>query len=166
MLDTLLIFSAQYLPFLIATMAMLFMAKLKILLRRSAIALLLLASVVALVIDKTLNQIVFSPRPFMIEDIIPLFPHVADNGFPSEHVLFAMVIASVVFVYNRKLGVVLGILAIIVGLARVAAGVHHPIDVLGGIAIAIVSVLGALYVIYLPKVQSLLKVENDKNLLF
>ena len=162
MTDTLLIFSAQYLPFLIVIVAILFMAKLEILLWRSAVALLFSASVIAFVTDKILNLIVFSPRPFVIKDVVPLFPHLADNGFPSEHVLFAMVIASVVFVYNRKLGVALGILALIVGLARVAANVHHPIDVIGGIVIAVTSTFCAHWVLSLQKVKNFLSTKIAK----
>lgn len=77
-----------------------------------------------------------------------------------------MVIASVVFVYSRKLGVVLGILALTVGLARVAAYVHHPIDILGGILIAVVSVSGAFYLLSRPKPQVMLETKNDKKPLF
>lgn len=160
MFDQLIIFCAQYLPFLVAAVALWFLLRLEILKRKSALGLLMLASTVALVTDKILNRIISSPRPFVIEDVAPLFPHAADNGFPSEHVVFAMVIASLVFVYNRKLGITLGILALIIGLARIIANVHHSIDVLGGAVIAIASVLGAWYVISLPKVQSLLKVKN------
>lgn len=92
----------------------------------------------------------------MVNDIAPLFPHSADNGFPSEHVLFAMVIAGVVFAYNRKLGVILAILGLIVGSARVIANVHHPIDVIGGIAIALMSIFCAYRVLSLQKVRDFL----------
>lgn len=156
MTETLIVFSAQYLPFLIVAIALWFILRLEIPKRKFALGLLLSATGVAFIIDKILNSLVSSPRPFVIENVAPLFPHVADNGFPSEHVLFAMVIASMVFVYSRKLGIALGILALIIGLARIVANVHHPIDIFGGVVIAIVSVFIAWHVISLPKVQSLL----------
>lgn len=166
MFDQLIIFCAQYLPFLIVAVALWFILRLEISRRKSALGLMVFGSAIAFALDKILNQIIVSPRPFVIEDIAPLFPHVADNGFPSEHVLFAVLIANIVFVYNRKLGITLGILALIIGLARIAANVHHLIDVLGGTVIAIVSVLIAWHVISLPKVQSLLRVKNGEKPLF
>lgn len=92
----------------------------------------------------------------MVNDIAPLFPHSIDNGFPSEHVLLAIVVAGVVFAYNRKLGVILAILGLVVGSARVIANVHHPIDIIGGAAIALISIFCAHWVLSTKKVQNFL----------
>jgi len=166
MLDQIIIFCAQYLPFLILGIAVIFFARLEKSRRISALVLFATSSVIAFIADKILNRLIESPRPFMVNDIVPLFPHSADNGFPSEHVLFAMVIASVVFAYSRKLGIVLGILALVIGLARVAAYVHHPIDVLGGMLIAFVAVSGTFYVLSRPRFQAIFGEINDKKPLF
>lgn len=156
MLDQIIIFCAQYLPFLIIGIAVIFFARLEKSRRISALVLFATSSGIAFIADKILNCLIESPRPFMVNDIAPLFPHSADNGFPSEHVLFAMVIAGVVFAYNRKLGVILAILGLIVGSARVIANVHHPIDVIGGIAIALMSIFCAYRVLSLQKVRDFL----------
>ena len=79
----------------------------------------------------------YNPPPFVVEQTVPLIPHEADNGFPSDHTLYAMVAAADIFIYRRKIGILLGILAVLVGVFRVIAGIHHPIDIVGGIAIAI-----------------------------
>lgn len=165
-MNVVIIFFAQYLPFALVGIALWFMLRFEILKRKSALALLVLASAFAFVIDKILNQLISSPRPFVVEGINPLFSHAVDNGFPSEHVLFAMVIAGVIFVYNRKLGIILGILAIMIGIARIVAYVHHPIDVLGGIAIALVSVFSAWHLLSRPKIQSVLGIKSSKTPLF
>lgn len=166
MIDIVIIFAAQYLPFVLVALALWFILRLELLKRKSALALIVLASAFAFVIDKILNQLISSPRPFVVEDIAPLFPHVADNGFPSEHALFAMVIAGIVFVYNQRLGIILGIFALVIGLARIIAYVHHPIDVLGGIVIALVAVFSAWYVLSRPKVQSVIGIKNSESPLF
>lgn len=166
MIKTLIIFAAQYLPFVLFATALWFILRLELSKRKPALVLLILATTFAFIIDKILNQLISSPRPFVVEGVSPLFSHAADNSFPSEHVLFAMVIAGVIFVYNRTLGVILGILALVIGLARIAAYVHHPIDVLGGIAIATVSVFSALYVLSRPKAQSVLGIKNGETPLF
>ena len=69
--------------------------------------------------------------------IKPLFPHIADNGFPSDHTLLTMTIAAIIFVYNRKLGILLAIFSLIIGFSRVAAGVHHALDIIGAAVIAV-----------------------------
>lgn len=51
--------------------------------------------------------------------------HVADNGFPFDHTWLTMVIASVVFVYNRKFGILFAVISFIVGFSRVLAGIHQ-----------------------------------------
>ncbi len=56
-----------------------------------------------------------------------------------------MAIASLVFIYNRKLGSLLAVISFIVGFSRVLAGIHHPIDIIGAMGIAIVAVVGMKY---------------------
>ena len=96
----------------------------------------------ALGIAKLSGAVFNDPRPFVSDNIKPLISHVADNGFPSDHALLTMAIASVVFVYNRKFGLLLATISFIVGFSRVLAGIHHPIDILGAMIIAIVAVGG------------------------
>ena len=84
-----------------------------------------------------------NPRPFISDEVTPLFSSGLDNGFPSDHTLLAALLSFAALVYSRRLGVALLILAFIIGWARVAGGVHHGIDVLGSFAIAGVAVLAA-----------------------
>ena len=97
--------------------------------------------VVALGLLKLGSALYFDPRPFVTEHIAPLFPHASDNGFPSDHTLLGIFLAMCVFLYSKKWGVVLVAIAIAIGVARVEAHVHHPIDILGAIAFAVVAAL-------------------------
>ena len=83
----------------------------------------------------------YDTRPFVADHSTPLIPHAANNGFPSDHMLLASAVASIVFVYNRALGLALWALALIVGLSRVAAGVHHLADIAGAAFVAIAATL-------------------------
>ncbi len=83
------------------------------------------------------GHLVYDPRPFVVLHVLPLIPHPADNGFPSDHVLLTMWLALLVFVYDRKVGFALVIVSLAVGSARVLALIHHPVDVLGSIVIAL-----------------------------
>ncbi len=81
------------------------------------------------------------PRPFVVDPAHPaLFPHSADNGFPSDHTAYAAAVALLIFTIRRRLGAVLLVIAIAGGLARVAAHVHHLQDVAAGVLIAVVAV--------------------------
>ncbi len=86
-----------------------------------------------------LHHLYYNPRPFVVGNFKPLIDHVADNGFPSEHATFTALIASVIFVFNRKLGLFLFFISIIVSIARVYTGLHHIVDIIAGVALAIIA---------------------------
>ena len=96
----------------------------------------------------------YDTRPFVTHHIKPLIPHAPDNGFPSDHTLISAAFASVLFVFNKKWGIVAGVLAVLVGVSRVYAQIHSPIDILGSIVISIVVV--GVVVIYLKRFTRLL----------
>jgi undecaprenyl-diphosphatase len=90
-----------------------------------------------------------------------LIPHVADNGFPSDHTLYAMVVAATLFVFKRKTGILVGVLAVLIGLARVSAGVHHPVDIIASVVIAIIATLLSYLVLkLLTQIKVLTKLFN------
>lgn len=96
-------------------------------------------------ISLIMGLIIYNPRPFVVDNSQPLFPHLPDNGFPSQHTLLAAAIACVIFFFSKKLGLFLWTIAILIGIGRVLAGVHHPIDIFASIIIALT---GALIVYY------------------
>ena len=95
----------------------------------------------------------YTERPFSELGIAPLVPHIADNGFPSEHTLYAMVIAAVVFSVRKNWGLLLIALAILVGVGRVLAYVHNPIDIVGSVFIASIAVFSSVFVLHRINVQ-------------
>lgn len=90
----------------------------------------------AYLIAKCGSQFYFNPRPYAIGGYIPLVPSGVENGFPSLHTTFAMTVALIVATKSRARGALLILIALLVGAARVYSGVHHGIDVLGGIVAA------------------------------
>jgi undecaprenyl-diphosphatase len=83
------------------------------------------------------------PRPFVHDPhSAPLFPHPADNGFPSDHSAAAGLLTVLVVRYQRVVGALVGIGAVLIAWARVAAHVHHGQDVVAGLLIG--AVAGAL----------------------
>jgi len=74
-----------------------------------------------------------APRPFLVLDSVNLlFQHGEFDSFPSGHTTFLVAFAVIFWFYNRRIGIFLIIISLIVGLARVIGGVHWPLDILGG----------------------------------
>ena len=102
-------------------------------------------TIVSLVIAVALIQLAAAihtdPRPFVVDPSIkPLFAHPADNGFPSDHTALGATVALLVMTYRRSLGVVLLAASILLGVARVAAHVHHAQDIVAAVLIAALAV--------------------------
>lgn len=107
--------------------------------KKSLVILSLIALPLAFVFARILNRIVINPRPFVVLQVEPLIAHSADNGFPSDHTLLTMTLAAIVYVFEKKWGVALTIIALMVGVARILALVHHPLDITGAILISVIA---------------------------
>ena len=72
-------------------------------------------------------------RPFVtLEDVNVLFYRPTDPSFPSNAAAFAFAMAAGVWIMNRRMGLLIGLGALLFSGARVYAGMHFPLDVLGG----------------------------------
>ncbi len=80
-------------------------------------------------------RLITDPRPFLVGGGPPLIPSATDNGFPSDHTLLVAVAAATVTVMDLRAGAVFWALALLVGLARVYARVHHLLDVGGSLGL-------------------------------
>ncbi len=79
-------------------------------------------------------------RPFLaIQNIITLIPAPLTTSFPSTHTTAAVAITAAMYFVNKTAGRIglLITLGIIIG--RIAVGVHYPTDILGGIALGLLS---------------------------
>ena len=145
--DTLIVALAQYLPVLVPVAA----AVVWFTLPTSAKLSLGFQAVVALVVVAGLIQLAAAlhtdPRPFVVDpSVAPLFPHPADNGFPSDHTALASTVGLLVMLYRRRTGLVLLVAGVVGGAARVLAHVHHVQDIVAGVVIAGITVAVAVAV--------------------
>lgn len=83
-------------------------------------------------------KLYYDTRPFVTSHLTPYFSHAADNGFPSDHTLLASFLGFIVWRYNRRAGSLLLGLAVLIGLSRVIAGVHHLSDIVGSFIFAFI----------------------------
>jgi len=137
MFNYLIIFGAKYLILIVIFLAgIFFIFKKKEIKKRIAIfGIVILPATYAL--GKLVSLFYYNPCPFVEENFQPLIPHSPDNGFPSDHVLICAGISSLIFIFNKKLSILLWIMTLIIGFCRIYAGVHHLIDILASIFIAI-----------------------------
>ncbi len=114
----------------------------------------IITGLVALLLAKVGGSLFYNARPFVSDNLVALMPHAADNGFPSDHTLLSAAIAVSVYYFSKKLGLVLFGLAIIIGVSRVLAHVHHPIDIIGSLIFAVIGGLVAYWLT--PKITAML----------
>lgn len=138
-MNNLIIFNSQYLYlFEIAIAAIYFFVQS----RNKKKSIIILSAVflpLAYIVAQIIAAFYFDPRPFVIGHFTPIITHAPDNGFPSDHVLLTGAIASILFVYDKKIGVLAWIITIVIGISRVYAGIHHLTDITGSAVIAIAS---------------------------
>jgi undecaprenyl-diphosphatase len=75
-------------------------------------------------------------RPFISHRLHPLL---FENGwsFPSGHATFFFAAATVIYLYNKKWGIGFFVATLVATISRVAAGLHYPSDIIGGMIIGI-----------------------------
>ena len=135
----LIILTASYLYFLTGAVALISWLRSSRTVKTQLLKLAVLTAPLALVLAFIGGLLYYDPRPFVLEHVRPLIAHAADNGFPSDHTLLCMTVAAVVWVYHRRTGLLLALIGVAVGSARVLAGVHHPIDIAGSTLIAVLA---------------------------
>jgi len=144
-LDWLVVFTAIYFPFVVA-----FLAFLYLLFYRKSVKeffIVFVTAGAAGLISKLLKILIHTSRPTLVlQNISTLFTKTS-YAFPSDHATFFMALALSMFFINKKAGYVFFIFALLIGIARIMAGVHFPVDILGGFILGgIVSCLIAFFV--------------------
>jgi membrane-associated phospholipid phosphatase len=113
--------------------------------RLEAYSRILVAGLTAYLLAKLISSF-YQPsveRPFEIMKAAAGASFLNNPGFPSDHILFASVLTCAVWFETKQkiISLILAVLVIIVGVGRVLALVHTPIDVIGGIVIALIGSL-------------------------
>jgi undecaprenyl-diphosphatase len=96
----------------------------------------LLSASLAWLISFVIKNIFYIPRPFILDGQTPLIPYLLDGSFPSAHTALAFGFSLPVFYKDRKIGLVLLTLGLVVAFSRIIGKVHTEGDILGGVAIA------------------------------
>jgi len=122
--------------------------------RYEAYCRILMAGLTAYMLAKFIGT-VYQPatlRPFELMGVDPGAFYLNNPGFPSDHALFVTAITCAVWFETRmkKVSLLLAALVVLICVGRVVALVHTPLDVIGGVVIALI---GALWYSNVPRKQ-------------
>lgn len=137
-IDSLIIFLAQSLPWILIAFTFVYF----VLMRKNIKRFLMIALCTSLAafVSLIFKWVIFRhPRPFVaLPHVTQLIQITAFDSFPSSHATIFAALTTAMFMYNRKIGFVFLVSTLLIGLARIASGIHFPIDILTGFAIGFV----------------------------
>ncbi len=138
LVDILIVFFGQYLLYILVLIAgsMIFLEKDRQ--KRYYFAVLTILTLILSngILVPLLNYFFYNPRPFMaLTGLKTLISHGNNSSFPSGHMMFITPVALTIFYMNKKMGYWFFAGVFLMGIARIAGGVHWPLDILGGIII-------------------------------
>lgn len=142
-MDSLMIFCAKYLVYLIVAGAVVVFFLIKNKKERICYLFFVGASIFLsrIVFTELIRLIWHRPRPFLINHVTLLIEHSTSGSFPSGHTTFLFALSAAVYCFNKKFGIAAFIASFIVGISRIFVGVHWPLDILGGIIVGVLSVI-------------------------
>ena len=97
-------------------------------------------------VAELIKNMVRIPRPITSGLIV------AEKGFsfPSQHAAVTMIVGVVMYSMDKRIGTVLIVLSLLVGLSRVVLGVHYVVDIFAGWTVGIL--LGLVFIKIFSKI--------------
>lgn len=93
----------------------------------------IVAGLIAWVITYIIKSLFPTERPFVLNGgEVNVLIKPTDSAFPSSHTAMAFSLAVTIFMHDRKVGVWYLAGALLIGIARILANVHYPLDIVGG----------------------------------
>ncbi|PJC65547.1 MAG: hypothetical protein CO020_00050 [Candidatus Colwellbacteria bacterium CG_4_9_14_0_2_um_filter_50_12] len=139
--DWLIIFFAEYLIYFMVAAFLYFLFKAARGRKMYFFALAAISTILSRgIITELIRFFFFRLRPFAALAFSPLVAQsAAEAAFPSGHMAFLAPLALVFWYMDRKKGNWFIALTLLVGIARVIAGLHYPSDILCGLLIGLAS---------------------------
>lgn len=99
------------------------------------------AAALAFTMSTLLAGLLGRVRPYLavqgVEALVP--PNLQAGSFPSSHTAIAVGVAAALAYADVPVGIAAFVMAILIALGRIAAGMHYPTDVLGGIVVGLLA---------------------------
>jgi len=99
-------------------------------------------------INALISLVWYRERPYLSLDAQPLLDTTyLYDSFPSDHVALAMALAASIFLFSPRMrGISALLLAVLIGISRVMAGVHYMSDVLAGFGVGLIAASVSMYI--------------------
>lgn len=97
-----------------------------------------IATISGYIAANLLKLLIHTDRPFVYLNNIHTLISESGYAFPSGHSATISAFAFAVFFKNRPIGFICLVTMLLIGLSRVVAGVHFPVDIIGGYALGFV----------------------------
>ncbi len=108
----------------------------------------LVSAITAYALVKIAKEFLPSPRPFeVLTHANILYEHGGGDSFPSGHATFYSALAAALYFYHKKIAIWYAIGALLIGLSRIAVGIHWPVDILAGYILGGI-IGGGVYFVY------------------
>lgn len=118
--------------------------------RRCGANILLCMAIGAVVANLILKPLIARERPcWSNEDVELLVAMPQDFSFPSGHTLHSVMVAVVIFMYDKRIGSLAIIMAVLISFSRLYLYVHFPSDVLCGALLGAAFAVAGYYLIKL-----------------
>lgn len=149
-MDWIVVFFADTFPYIVVILAGLFLlfhheifraeSPVRVFLeKKKEIFVVFFSSFLAYFFSVLLKILFHTPRPFvLLPEVSSLFGQ-SGYAFPSGHASFFGALAFSIFFLHKKAGYIFMLFALLVGIARIAAGVHFPVDILGGLILGAIT---------------------------
>ena len=134
LLDSLMIFVAEYLIFIIIIPLVYLFVK-----DKKNFVFAFLCSLVSLIIGQLIKFFFYFPRPFALGIGKQLIEHAADSSYPSDHTIAVLSLGfGLMLTKYKKTGILFLILGLLIGFSRIFVGVHFPVDILGSVLVSFI----------------------------
>ncbi len=102
-------------------------------------------------------------RPFITDTTLQTLITISGihDSFPSGHATIFAGLAVSLYIYHKPIGYVFMFGALLIGLARIASGIHYPIDILAGYVLG-GSIAYSVYYFLRPRIKHMVGVGGFK----
>lgn len=99
------------------------------------------------IITPLINSIYPNERPFLELGIQSLISHEPSSSIPSRHMMFTVPLVLTAFYLSYRAGQWFAISVVLMGLGRIAAGVHWPLDIIVGLILGALTFYAAVFLL-------------------
>jgi len=94
-----------------------------------------------------IRYVVGRPRPYVENNVNLIAGALKSTSFPSAHTAFFFAFAIIIYLYDKRLGLVFFIITPIIAISRVYCGLHWPLDIVIGALVGCTSAFVVLKIV-------------------